>query len=304
MLLHSSAHPRIDYVGREEESESKEGLLKHYVGLYDPQTGELQVIEARKVVLRGTVREPDEGSEDKEKAEGEKGGSPLQTVRFCEVTGRSSTKTGIQARSLRNELSLAFGTKKARKAMASLIGNAVVTRKTGDDSFTKDSGPDAAGAALLDSMNVTTANTATREELQARSDEAKPRPKANLKAQKVEEVYPVETLVGTETMPQIMVKEWVDAAESKRVVTTKSRYVSQRLQKIATSGNVRKLKILRYLLLLLDFWSVLKPTGKGSKRLPEREVIRTTTGVSTFLIDGVVKRFADGSCVPANHNVK
>lgn len=31
-------------------------LLKHYVGVYDPETGKLEIMEARKVVLRGSVR--------------------------------------------------------------------------------------------------------------------------------------------------------------------------------------------------------------------------------------------------------
>ena len=31
-------------------------LLKHYVGVYDPESGELQLVQVRKVTIRGTLR--------------------------------------------------------------------------------------------------------------------------------------------------------------------------------------------------------------------------------------------------------
>ena len=55
-MIESSEHPAIDYVGREEEAGGTDSLLKHYVGVYDPATGNLQVIESRKMTVRGIVR--------------------------------------------------------------------------------------------------------------------------------------------------------------------------------------------------------------------------------------------------------
>lgn len=54
--MESSEHPAIDYVGREEEAGGTDSLLKHYIGIYDPSTGGLQVIESRKMTVRGIVR--------------------------------------------------------------------------------------------------------------------------------------------------------------------------------------------------------------------------------------------------------
>lgn len=54
--LHSSEHQKLDYTAREEEAGGKDALLKHYVGVYDPETGKLEVMEARKMVVRGVVR--------------------------------------------------------------------------------------------------------------------------------------------------------------------------------------------------------------------------------------------------------
>ena len=31
-------------------------MLKHYVGVYDPKTGELQLVEAHELVIRGVAR--------------------------------------------------------------------------------------------------------------------------------------------------------------------------------------------------------------------------------------------------------
>lgn len=56
LLLHTAVHPKLDYTAREEPSGGVNGLLKHYVGVYNPKTGELQLVEARKMVVRGTLR--------------------------------------------------------------------------------------------------------------------------------------------------------------------------------------------------------------------------------------------------------
>lgn len=55
LLIQSSEHSTMDYTGREEE-EGTDSLLRHYVGVYDPKTGNLQLMEARKMTVRGVVR--------------------------------------------------------------------------------------------------------------------------------------------------------------------------------------------------------------------------------------------------------
>lgn len=56
LLVQSSDHPSLDYLGREEEAGGTDSLLKHYIGAYDPATGKLQIMEARRMIVRGTVR--------------------------------------------------------------------------------------------------------------------------------------------------------------------------------------------------------------------------------------------------------
>jgi len=55
-LLHSSAHPKLDYTAREEASNGSDKYLKDYIGVYDPETGKLQLVQARKAVVRSTLR--------------------------------------------------------------------------------------------------------------------------------------------------------------------------------------------------------------------------------------------------------
>ncbi len=65
LLLHSSDHAKLDYTAREEEVGGANALLKHYIGVYDPDTGKLEVIEARKMVVRGSVRSQQATAEDR-----------------------------------------------------------------------------------------------------------------------------------------------------------------------------------------------------------------------------------------------
>ncbi|KAI9768485.1 MAG: DNA-directed RNA polymerase I subunit rpa49 [Geoglossum simile] len=271
LLLNSSIHPKVDYTGREEIA--ADSLLKHYVGVYDPAVGELQVIEARKLVIRGTLR--DEVTSETE----------------LDEEGKQTT------RSLRNELGLAFGTKKARKVIASFTENAISSSKpTGPSSGDANATPviDSVATAVLESMAPSANTMASREDLQKDIDSNKPRPKANLSATSPEGVYPIDYLVGQEEMKALSVKEWEDAVTEGKEITSKSRYVCRRVQKIGEARDVQKLKVLRYLQLLLDFYFSLGKVSKDGRKLPRREELREALGVPDFLVERVRKRFADG----------
>jgi DNA-directed RNA polymerase I subunit RPA49 len=56
MALHSSAHRTIDYTAREERWKSVDTVLNHFLAVIDPRTGEVEVVQAKKMVVRGTVR--------------------------------------------------------------------------------------------------------------------------------------------------------------------------------------------------------------------------------------------------------
>ena len=56
LLLYSSAHPELDYVASEECSNGSDNYIKHYVGVYDPHKGTLNLVRARTAVVRSTLR--------------------------------------------------------------------------------------------------------------------------------------------------------------------------------------------------------------------------------------------------------
>ena len=136
----------------------------------------------------------------------------------------------------------------------------------------------------------------TREEMQSAVDEGKPRPTPHLDAETPADVYPIEELVGIGNLKLLTVKEWQDKAESGEGIETKSRFVSARLRHVVQFGDVKKLKTLRYLLLLLDWFRALKPGMKGVKKVPMHEELKIAVpGVPSELLNGVRKRFAEGN---------
>ena len=135
----------------------------------------------------------------------------------------------------------------------------------------------------------------TREEMQSVVNEGKPRPMPNPDAETPADVYPLEELVGLGNLRLLTVKEWQDKVESGEDIETKSRFVSGRVRHVVQLGDVKRLKTLRYLLLLLDWFRCLKPGMKGVKKLPMKEEVRAAVeGVGSELLDSVRKRFAEG----------
>ncbi|KAL2825602.1 A49-like RNA polymerase I associated factor-domain-containing protein [Aspergillus cavernicola] len=257
LLLQSSEHSKLDFVGREANDDA-DSQLKHYVAVVDPASKTWEFIEVRKVTLRGAVRRaaPAEDEEEEESEDEE-----MRTMR--------EQKT---------DLTNTFGTKKSRKATQSMAENAQLSNAS-------EGAATAAESALLQSMPAESAtDIATKSAaVQAQVQAAKPLPQANLGAKHPSEVYTLENLIpnGKATLRQLPTKDWQDTISSGLTVATTSRYVSNRVDAIVESGNTTHLQILRFILILLELTRSLrsgKPSassgGKGSKRLPSREDLR------------------------------
>lgn len=272
LLIESSDHPAIEYVGREEEAGGTDSLLKHYIGVYDPATGDLQITESRKVTVRGIVRA--------QRAPGE----------AFQEKGDSKNM-----REMRNDLGQTFGTKKSRKAIAALTENAISAPKTAAD-YAPGGAPkklDANAQAMLSSMAAATESMATQAELNQIADEGKPRPKANLDAQNVQDVYTVDELIGKEIMAMLTVKPWQDDVAGKQEVITSSKFVSDRIY--LASVNVPKLKVLRYLLACIDFYKATTAKRNGVRALPRPDELKNKVkGVRGEILDNLKRKFSDG----------
>ncbi|KAF2841505.1 RNA polymerase I associated factor, A49-like protein [Patellaria atrata CBS 101060] len=281
VLLQSSAHPRLDYTARE-ELEWTGGLLKHYVGVYDGQTGELKVIEAPRVVVKSTLRSETEEMRQKNKQ------TPIKPTNMA----------------LRQELGMEFGTKKAKKALASITENAITPRKPRDAANTDTPTVDAldAGAkAILQSMQASTSDMPSRDAMNAAADDAKPRPKANLDATTPAEAYPLDALISPDELRAVDIKAWQDAVKAGENVQVTSRFVAKRLDGIGKSKDTKKLRVLRYVYILIEFYNALKANRDGGKRLPQRDELRKRVSASDVLLDGVKRKYAAGAALTKWH---
>jgi DNA-directed RNA polymerase I subunit RPA49 len=56
LLLHAGSNPKLDYNGVEVDPSSARGMLKHYMGVFDRKTGDLQIVEVRPIQVATVVR--------------------------------------------------------------------------------------------------------------------------------------------------------------------------------------------------------------------------------------------------------
>ena len=193
-----------------------------------------------------------------------------------------------QTLSARNTLRATFGTKKAQKAIKALTENAIAS--TSNSSLPLD----ATSSAILESITETSTNVPSQEQLQALVDESKPIPTVNLEAESPAEVYQIEDLMGMDNLVAINVRAWQEAVKKGDDVKTTSLFVSKRLRKTVEKGDVKKMKVLRYILLLLNWNATLKPGQKGVKKLPPKEDLKNALGeeLGDGVLESVRRKFA------------
>ncbi|KAJ5134239.1 hypothetical protein N7448_000737 [Penicillium atrosanguineum] len=299
ILLQSSEHEKMDFTGREGTGEDADSQLKHYIAVVDPERKTWQIVEARRVTLRGAVRsrKPEDDESDEE----------LNTMR-----------------AQRTALTNTFGTKQSRKAVQSMQENAQLSNAPAG-TVTE------AGAALISSLPAGVASGVTKAtDVQAEVQAAKPLPQPDLTAAHPADVYPLETLVpgGVATLHQLNgVAEWKQQVDAGLEVTTGSRFVANRVVAIANADNATQLQLLRLIQMLLEFDHSLKRmgggkgAGPGSKRLPARNDLRrilsSTTGTTSkdqesessendlpdAVIDAVRRRFAPSGGWLSKHDL-
>ncbi|KAI5299230.1 hypothetical protein KEM56_003408, partial [Ascosphaera pollenicola] len=290
LLLQSSTHPRFDFLGRENQT-GPDALWNHYAVVYDTEKGTLQIIEARNMTVRGSLRERTKVNADSE-----------DESDFGPTTMREQ----------RNALTEAFGTKQALRSVRSIAENALLSNAKGS--------PNAVESALLSTMPNDSASKAQQK--QAEIQAAKPLPTPNLAATTPADAYTIESLVpnGLATLRNMPIAEWEEAVENGAAVTTTSRFVAHRVENCVNYGDKTTLQALRFILLLIEFAKCLKPArgggaGPGSKKLPPREDFKkiltagTGDGVSAAeyipesVLDALRRRFVPQGTTMAKTDV-
>ena len=151
---------------------------------------------------------------------------------------------------------------------------------------------DPSAVAVLDAMDASAPSALVQKEIKQAVEDAKPGPKPNLQAETVADVYPLEEVVGLDALRILTVRDWQDKVKDGQDILTKSRFVSLRLRKVVKSEQVRKIKALKYLLLLVEWYNCFKPVG-GTKRLDFEEEFEV--GDSKEIRDAIKERFADAT---------
>lgn len=203
--------------------------------------------------------------------------------------------------SSRTNLSLAFGTRKAQKAIRRAITDNAITSAVPNpsgSSLTK-TVLEPAAAAILDVIDASAPSLHALEEMKQTAVEARPGPKPHLMAETPAEVYPLEELVGLDVLPILTVRDWQEKVTAGEDIVTKSRYVSGRVREVVKSGNVREIKALKYLLLLVEWYHCLRSTKqRGAKELPPKNVLaRVMDATNEEIRESIRVRFAEGRYV-------
>jgi DNA-directed RNA polymerase I subunit RPA49 len=269
VLLHSSEHARLDYIAQEEHDGSSESQLKDYVGVFDPATQKLQLVPVKRVTLRSILR-----SEQEEMREEQ-----------ARIEAQQSTMVAK-----RHELAAEFGSKKSKKAILDTTLNAIRSGKPDDPSASRNG---AVAENVLDHMTSAVTTMPTKDELAAAVDSSKPRPTPNLAAEYPGDVYPIDVVVGSELMTMIDVKDWVEASAAGQGVGVASKFVAKRIAKLARNKQIQKLKVLRYMLLCINFSSAFS-TGGRVKKIPMKGKLEALMGdnVPAGCVMAIRRKFA------------
>lgn len=293
LLLHSTTHRSLDYTAREEGARNSAPLLNHYIGVYDPQTGKMQVVEAKKMVVRPHVRaKPAEIDEDEAPKKVQNAFAPRSAFVRLLTTLQSNFDR-------KTDLGQAFGTKKAKKALNDMVINAIAPTSR-DAPKTK---VDDAARAMLSSVGAVTSTMASREALQSVVDDAKPVPKANLNAEEIQDVYDPRVIIGEDILNLVPIREWQEKAEHNDSIEVQSRYVADRVAAIASNPDaVQRLRVLRYAYFVMLFYKSTTVKGRGIRKIPQSDKLRTILEPAPeAVIDSIRRRFSEDGVMRKFH---
>ncbi|PTB67846.1 hypothetical protein BBK36DRAFT_1134737 [Trichoderma citrinoviride] len=261
LLLHSTTHRNLDYTAREEEGRDSKPLRRRWLcaAPFVPSRSRLLHLSSRRRRRDGKML--------------------------------TEKKTMLDQRT---DLGQTFGTKKAKKAIQDKVLNAITPqRKTADGRPVQ---LDDASKATLSSIGAVTSTMASREELQAVIDEAKPVPKANLDADEIYDVYRPEELIGADILNLVPIREWQEKAKHGESIQFRSRYVVSRVQAIASNESAEmRLRVLRYLSIVLLFYLYSKPgRQRGTRQVPPRDKLRELLAPAPeAVIENIRRKFSD-----------
>lgn len=201
----------------------------------------------------------------------------------------------------RADLGNTFGTKKAKKALQDNVLNAIGPTKNDKDKPVK---IDSASKAMLSSVGAITSTMASREDLQAVVDEAKPVPKANLDAEEIEDVYDPNVIIGKDILNLVPIREWQEKKQHGESISVASRYVASRLKSMgSTPEDATRMRILRYMYFVLVFSMVGKPgKERGTKQVPQKQTLHNyMEPAPEAVVENIRRKFSEAGVMRKFH---
>ena len=99
----------------------------------------------------------------------------------------------------------------------------------------------------------------------------------------------------------VQVKEWIEKVGKGEEIVCKSRFVANRVERLAGEEDVKRLRGLRYLLLLVEWYLALRPGSgkeKGGLRVRKKEELQQLlNGWSNELVESLSGKFSQEGCV-------
>lgn len=198
---------------------------------------------------------------------------------------------------MKMDLGETFGTKKAKKALQAVQENAILADrsrgKLGEDD-----------RALVHTIKDSSQHMATREELQAAVDMARPVPRGNFDAKDIQDVYVPAEIIGAEVLNAIPVMDWQDKVKKQEPIEFQFRTIANRLNRVASGEDpIPRLKLLRYFLWVLTFWSLTtKGRERGTKGIARRDKLREALAPAPeVVIENIRRKFSDSGVMRKAH---
>lgn len=174
-----------------------------------------------------------------------------------------------------------FGTKKSRKVIREREANKVDVSQMEESLST----------SIVSQVGEKTKSMPTKSELEKSVMEGRELPPVNPDAELPTQVYNIDDIISPAEMADISVRTWFEAAEK----GTPPKFRNSQTHVIAriplftaekNAENTRRLKILKYISWLIDFYQfVAKTRGFG------REKAKRAVGVDGVLLDGFLQRY-------------
>lgn len=210
--------------------------------------------------------------------------APMVATKVTSLENRVYKGPKIKLRGVRNNvqrtaLGEAFGTKKAKAAIANLERNRIDADKLHGMELD-----------IVDNVKLLTAELPSREQLELATSQERPTPPANVAATDVEDIYALHSIIPKKEWQAMRVAPVLEEADAEKRMEmlpyAKSAFVAKHLAKWVALGHQDKVRMLYYIALLLGVYA--------NRRVRDKTTLMERLGnkPAEVLVDGVLERFA------------